>query len=183
MYEVELKLGLQEDSDPIRDRLDELGADDYGTVIQRDIYYDAPHRSFADTDEALRLRRERTVGEADIRLTYKGPLIESDSKTRQELETGVDDGDTAAAILEALGFDPAAEVEKHRDRYMIDGYVITLDDVTDLGTFLEIESADPVSEDRIDAVREGAIDLLEELGLDPSNQIRTSYLELLLAEE
>ncbi|MFB6211840.1 MAG: class IV adenylate cyclase [Halobacteriales archaeon] len=183
MYEVEIKLELPGGLEPIRDRLAQQGAQDRGTVIQRDTYYEAPHRSFPETDEALRLRRERTAGETTAQLTYKGPLVEAESKTRRELETGVDDGATVADILEALGFEPAAEVEKHRDRYVLGEYHITLDDVTDVGTFIEIESSDPVPEAEIESVREGARERLRELGLDPTEQIRTSYLELLLTEE
>lgn len=182
MYEVEIKLELPEGLDPIRERLEALDAEAVGTVIQHDTYYDAPHRSFPDTDEALRLRREESAAETIIRITYKGPLVEAASKTRRELETDVADGETMAGILEALGFDQAAVVEKQRERYTIDDYHITLDTVTDLGTYIEIETAHPVPEETIESKRTGAIEVLTELGLDPNEQIRTSYLELLLDE-
>ncbi len=189
MYEVEVKVPAELES--VRDRLAELEADPLATVVQEDTYYDAPHRSFPDTDEALRIRRERTrvegrftsthdADESDerVRVTYKGPLVDDDSKTREEVETEVDDAEEMAAILANLGFDPAATVRKTRERFALEGYTITLDVVDGVGEFVEVETE--TSEDEIDAARDGAFDVLERLGLDPDEQLRTSYLELAL---
>jgi adenylate cyclase class 2 len=177
MYEVEVK--VEADHAAVRRRLAELDAVRGSHVVQRDTYYDAPHRDFAETDEALRLRRETVVdGDESTRLTYKGPLVDSTSKTRRELETGVVDGETADGILRALGFTPAAVVEKERERYRVDGYTVTLDAVTDVGSFVEVEREVPEAE--LDATREGAFEVLRRLGLDPDDGVRTSYLGMLL---
>jgi adenylate cyclase class 2 len=182
MYEVEVKLPA--DHDAVRTRLAELGAESLGTVVQRDTYYDAPHRRFAETDEALRIRRihDGSTSEPEpdeTRITYKGPRVDSESKTRREHETRVDDGETADSVLEALGFDAVAVVEKHRDSYRVDGYTVTLDTVTDVGDYVEVET----ESDDVDAAREGAFEVLDDLGLDPTDQVRTSYLGLLLGDE
>jgi adenylate cyclase class 2 len=178
MLEVEVK--VRGDHDRVRSRLGDLGAESLGTVVQRDTYYDAPHRDFAATDEALRLRRESTSAEetGETRITYKGPLVDEASKTRTEHETGVDDGETADAILRELGFSPAAVVEKRRARFAYEGYTVTLDEVTDVGSFVEVECEAPESE--LAAAREGAYDVVRDLGLDPEKQLRTSYLGMLL---
>jgi adenylate cyclase class 2 len=199
MYEVELK--VRADHAAVRDRLAELGAEHVERVEQADTYYDAPHRDFAETDEALRLRRETVVsagespseqatsdasgtdGEPDAteaRVTYKGPLVDDTSKTRQEFETGVGDGGTMDSVLAGLGFEPAAVVEKTRDRYRLDGYVVTLDSVAGVGEFVEVEREVPEAE--VAAAREGAFELLDRLGLDPDGTIRTSYLGMVLTD-
>ncbi|MDQ2053305.1 class IV adenylate cyclase [Halobellus sp. H-GB7] len=197
MFEVEVKLRASHDA--IRPALAEADAVFVERVTQVDTYYEAPHRDFAETDEALRLRRETresdVEGELDRRsdddparadqgvattkLTYKGPLVDADSKTREEHETGVDDGDTAEAIFDGLGFEPAAVVEKHRTFYELDDYTVTLDQVAGLGEFVEVEAEAEASDD-VASVREGAFDVLRTLGLDPTDQIRTSYLGMLL---
>jgi adenylate cyclase class 2 len=188
MYEVEMK--VRADHGSVRERLAEAGADPLGGVRQVDTYYDAPHRDFAETDEALRIRRETPAdGAAEVdeddtdadtgaRVTYKGPLVEQESKTREEHETGVDDGAELDAALRGLGFSPAATVEKERERYALDGYTVTLDRVEGLGEFVEVERE--AKEADIETVREGAAAVLERLGLDPEAGIRTSYLGLLL---
>ena len=175
-YEVELK--LQADHERVRERLDALDAERIGTVEQVDTYHEAPHRSFADTDEALRIREERTGGDPVYRLTYKGPKVDAGSKTREEHETDVADPDAMDATLRALGFSPAATVRKVRERYQLDGYTITLDSVDGLGEFVEVEREAAGSD--VEAVRDGAREILDELGLDADEQLRTSYLGLLL---
>ncbi|MFC5366835.1 class IV adenylate cyclase [Salinirubrum litoreum] len=189
MYEVELK--VRADHAAVRERLAELGATHVERVEQADTYYDAPHRDFAETDEALRVRRETVVSADDAetgsedateaRVTYKGPLVDDTSKTRREFETGVGDGETMDSVLGGLGFEPAAVVEKTRDRYRLDDYVVTLDSVAGVGEFVEVEREVPEAE--VAAAREGAFELLERLGLDPEETIRTSYLGMVLAEE
>ena len=175
MYEVEVK--VRADHDDVRERLAELGAEPVNAVTQVDTYYDAPHREFAETDEALRVRRE---GDATTRLAYKGPLVEDASKTREEHETAVADAQAVRGILDGLGFAPAAVVEKRREVYGYAGYTVVLDDVADLGEFVEVETE--AGEAAIDDAREGAFELLRELGLDPGDQIRTSYLGILLED-
>jgi adenylate cyclase class 2 len=175
MYEVELKVHAAHES--VRERLAALDATFLETVQQEDTYYDAPHRAFTETDEALRLRQETDEDET-IRLTYKGPLVESASKTRAERETKVADADETAAILDALGFTPAATVEKEREAFECGEYTVALDHVDGLGKFVEVEQE--ATEEDIERVRDGARDLLADLDCDPDEQVRTSYLELLL---
>jgi len=184
MYEVEIK--QRADHERVRRRLEAMDADPLGAVVQVDTYYDAPHRDFAETDEALRVRRERAgaetgteSGETTAHLTYKGPLVEAESKTRQEFETAVGDDEALDAILDALGFEPAATVEKERRRFGVGEYTVTLDTVESLGEFVEIET--DADEEGVDTAREGAQSLLADLGLEPGPGIRTSYLELVLS--
>jgi adenylate cyclase class 2 len=201
MYEVEVK--VRADHGPVRERLAERGAEPVDEVEQVDTYYDAPHREFAETDEALRIRRETPAdssngggGDADdgetpadaeegdgfAELTYKGPLVEAESKTRREVETEVAEGEAAGDVLDALGFDPAATVRKDRERFALNGFTVTLDAVEGLGEFVEVET-EVGDEESVEAAREEAYRVLRELGLDPEEQIRTSYLGLLLEAE
>jgi adenylate cyclase class 2 len=190
MYEVEIKVPA--DLEATRERLREAGAERVDARRQRDTYYDAPHREFAETDEALRIRRETPLadgpespeGEPDpaATVTYKGPLLEEASKTRTEHETGVDDGEALAAVLSGLGFEPAAAVEKRREFWSYDGFTVTLDAVTGLDEYVEIER-EVEEEGEVETAREAAVEALDRLGLDADEQVRTSYLGLLLAGE
>ncbi len=174
MYEVEVKVSA--DVSAVRERLIDHGAEARGTETQVDTYYDHPSRSFAETDEALRIRR--VDGAATV--TYKGARIDDASKTRAEIQTVVEDGDAAAAILEALGFEAVADVRKERERYRFEGYTVTLDRVEGAGEFVEVETTGDEAE--IESLRDGAYDVLRKLDLDPERQIPTSYLELVLAD-
>ncbi|MFB6132447.1 MAG: class IV adenylate cyclase [Halanaeroarchaeum sp.] len=179
MYEVEVK--VRADHEPVREALRRRDATPVGAVEQADRYFDAPHRDFAERDEALRLRLESDAdGDAapESKLAYKGPLVESESKTREEIETPVVSPTDVEAILEALGFEVAATVEKHRERWRVGEYVVSLDDVSGLGQFVEVEGK--ATKVTVPDVRDGALEVLRDLDLDPDEQIRTSYLGLLL---
>ncbi|MCL7417171.1 MAG: class IV adenylate cyclase [Halalkalicoccus sp.] len=176
MYEVEMK--VRANHEQVRRALDEHGATPLDTITQRDTYYDAPTRDFGETDEALRIRRETEDGDERAKLTYKGPLVGETSKTREEYETELGDGDVMGSILDSLGFAPVETVEKRRERFSIAEYVVTLDTVDGLGEFVEVETE--AREKGIDAARAGVTETVEALGLDPDAEIRTSYLELLL---
>ncbi len=55
MLEVELKVKIPS-LDPVREQLVQKNAQSCGTVHEHDIYYNAPHRDFGQTDEAVRVR-------------------------------------------------------------------------------------------------------------------------------
>ena len=195
MYEVELKVTADHES--VRSRLEEMGATPVESLRQVDTYYDAPDRNFAKTDEALRIRREQpTDGDARTHITYKGPLVDNHSKTREEAETQVADRDSMHAILSGLGYEPAADVAKQRTLYELDGCEVVLDAVDGLGEFVEVEletddelhsddepAGDVEERETLVSLREQAADVLRKLGLDPAEQIQTSYLGLLLERE
>ncbi|MDY6765087.1 MAG: class IV adenylate cyclase [Halobacteria archaeon] len=170
--EVEIKVSA--DLNEIKSRLLELGGEHLSTRNQRDTYYSAPHRDFAETDEAVRIR----VDNGDAYLTYKGPKIDSRTKSREEFEVEVNDPREMDSILRSLGFEEFETVSKRREVYSLGEYEILLDDVKGLGEFVEVERE--ADEDEFDEAREGVIGIIEKLGIDPSESIRKSYLGLLL---
>ncbi|MFC1786613.1 class IV adenylate cyclase [Halobacteriota archaeon] len=173
MIEVEIKLPLK-DQEGARNKVKKLGANLVGAEKQIDIYYNAPHRNLAETDEALRIRFGK-----DASLTYKGPKLDKISKTREEIVAPIADADKTSAILKVIGFDEVAKVTKHRETYQLDDFIITIDCLFDLGTFMEIETAVPEGEDYRSA-QERVFDLLDRLGLRKEDTVRESYLELIL---
>jgi len=172
MIEVEVKVPAS--LDDAEERLRGLGAERAVEKTQVDTYFTAPHRDFAETDEALRVRREN----GDAYVTYKGPKMDETTKTREEHETGVADADTARAVFESLGFEVFGTVEKHRRVYELDGATVALDDVEGLGEYVEVEVERTVDEDA-DTARKAVFSALERIGLDPDDSVTDSYLELL----
>lgn len=170
--EVEVKARV-EDLDEVRARLRELGADLVDQRREADVYFDHPERSFAETDEALRVRRQGS----QTRLTYKGPRVDETTKTRKEIELAVADDERICSLLAALGFQASGEVAKQRETHRLRGMTVTLDQVDGLGSFVEVETV--VQED-VDEAREAVLGLVEELGLTETE--RRSYLELLIEE-
>lgn len=172
MIEVEVKVAA--DHDDVRERLRELGAERQGVKTQRDTYYSAPHRDFTETDEAVRVR----VEDGEAYLTYKGPKKEDGTKSRKEVEVGVGSAGEAGEVLESLGFREFGVVEKRRVVYELGDYEVALDDVEGVGEYVEVET-EARGEDYVEA-RDGAVEILRRLGLDPGESVRESYLELLV---
>ena len=113
-YEVEQKFRLDAPAEFIAARLLEFGATAIGEVRQADHYFNHPVRDFATTDEALRIR---SVGDQNW-LTWKGPKIDQNTKTRREIESSLGDGSKTAEeiceVLTILGFHSVAVVRKVR---------------------------------------------------------------------
>jgi len=180
-YEVEQKFPVA-DLAALEARLIELGATISGPQREVDLYYAHPARDFAETDEALRIRRK----EARSWITYKGPKIDKTTKTRREIDLPLPPGEESAesfdGLLRALGFKPVAEVRKVRCKALIDwqGRRVegSLDDVEQVGTYAELELI--AEADGLEAAKACITSLAERLGLIGSE--RRSYLELLLAK-
>jgi adenylate cyclase class 2 len=140
--------------------------------FEADLYFNSPMRDFRKTDEALRVRRDSE----GVKITYKGPKIDAETKTREEIEIRVDDYDKAVELLKKLGFVPVGEVAKRRRIYVLDDVTICFDEVEGLGAFVEIET----KSDQLESAKQKIFEVAKTLGFDPKNSIRKSYLELLL---
>lgn len=90
-YEVEQKFWV-DDLRAVERELAQLGVRLGEVIEQVDCYFAHPARDFAETDEALRIRRSGS----DCFLTYKGPKIDATTKTRQEIEIPLPQGEGAA---------------------------------------------------------------------------------------
>ena len=175
MLEIELKVHVP-DLEPVRAALALKNARFRGKSQERDTYYNAPHRNFAKTDEALRVRY--SDGKAVV--TYKGAKIKNlGLKAREELNTAVESGETFEQILARLGFLKTARVCKQRETYELPSATVALDDVEGLGTFVEIEV---LANDGGDAAAETIGRLKNDLGI-AGEAILDSYLELILAND
>jgi adenylate cyclase class 2 len=179
--EIEQKYPV-DDLQRVRKTLEALGATFEPPIHQVDLYFRHPVRDFAQTDEALRLRQ---VGE-EICITYKGPKIDAETKTRREIELPLEPGQKSfyswGEILDILGFTRVRDVAKER----IPGIVIweggeihlALDQVAGLGTFLELEIL--ADEEELDSAKNRLAGLSKKLGLERPE--RRGYLDLLLSK-
>lgn len=179
MLEVEIKFRV-ENQNQLAQTIEQLGAERQPTIRQVDAYFAHPSRDFAQTDEALRLRR---VGETNV-VTYKGPKLDATTKTRREIELPLAGGGRSfeqwSEMLTALGFKEVLQVAKSRTPFQVTvdsrELEIVLDEIDGLGWFAEIETM--ADEHNLDMAREAVLQLAKQLEL--SKPERRSYLELLL---
>ncbi|WP_292485883.1 class IV adenylate cyclase [Methanohalobium sp.] len=175
MIEVEVK--ARTDLETARKMLKDEDARFIETEHHFDSYYNAPHRDFSSSDEALRIRSR----DNKAFLTYKGKKMDSISKTREEFETPVD-SENMRNILLSLGFREYGIVEKEREVYKLDDFVIALDSVEQLGEFIEVELESESGSD-IEHNSNRIFEFLNKLGIEENDSIRKSYLELVMEEK
>ncbi|UCE58660.1 MAG: class IV adenylate cyclase [Phycisphaerales bacterium] len=169
--EIELKLRV-ESHEPVRERLQSLGAAYLSRVLESNSIFDRPDGSLRKRGIGLRLRRtvSQDDGEVSATLTLKGPRLEGQMKSREELEVLVDQAETTARILETLGLVPILRYQKRRESWELSQCRVELDEPPHIGIFVEIEGPD---ESRIRAAQKS-------LGLDRIAHQQESYVRMLL---
>jgi len=181
MLEVEMKFRVADFAE-ITAKLVAAGAVPVPQREDTDHYFNAPDRDFAQTDEAVRLRR---IGGENY-LTYKGPKLDTLTKSRPEIELRLADGSHTATdavrFLSSLKYRPVAVVSKLRQVYTFEreGFQLSacLDDVGAVGRYVELEIM--AEETRYESAREVLLRAVAEFGL--TDHERRSYLRLLLEQ-
>lgn len=177
MIEVEIKARV-EDPKYIERTIISLGAAPIGIENQADTYYNSSSYDFEKTDEALRIRAQ----DSKYFLTYKGPKMDSISKTRKEFEVEIHDANVMGDILSSLGFSPVATIVKRRKIYRIWDFSIALDNVRSLGDFIEVEIVLRDSNNYEEKV-ESIFRFINKLGINRESTVRESYLEMFLRQK
>lgn len=161
--EIEVKFYVP-DPEEMRKRIHDMGALYKDESSERNIRFEDSDCSLINKNALLRLRKT----DGGTELTYKGEPPEQDPefKIHQELEVLVNDFDTAAGILKAIGFHKEQVYEKYRQTWEMDDAILCLDKMP-FGDFLEIEG-------RPDNIRQ----IAGELGFDWEKRILANYLAI-----
>lgn len=170
--EREAKIAV-DNLDALEAKLDALGAERIGRWRETDTFFDSDDRRLKSADSALRLRQRVDLADTAktwFRLTFKGPKQPGRFKNRREIETAVDAPHTTRSLLEALGLNAFITYTKHRTTFRYRECTIELDDLPDIGTFIEVEGPD---EPAITTV-------LSDLNLTDHPTITDSYLAMVL---
>ncbi len=154
------------DQDALKARMKACNAQSLGRVYERNWVLDTEKHELHARQMLLRLRS--ADNEKGGILTVKRPALNSRFKTREEIEIHVDSISGAKTLLAALGYEPRWYYEKYREYWRYKGCVIALDELPEIGNFIEVEGP-----------ADHAIRLvLEDLELDPEDHIDLNYLGL-----
>jgi adenylate cyclase class 2 len=167
--ELEAKMQVP-DHERVRARLREHGATRVGACMELNTFFDTPDRALLAQDKGLRVRHTcdfATGGERHV-VTYKGSPQAGALKNREEVEIAVDDGGRASLLLERLGYAPTLSFEKRRETWRVDDCLVELDELPQLGCFVEIEGPD----------EEAVLSVRDALALDDRPLVRKSYIAM-----
>lgn len=162
MMEIEAKLRLKNPA-KIRSRLKSLNADCAGSVLEKNWLFDHRERILAREDRLLRVRESGRVY-----LTYKGPRLQTRYKEREEIEIEFPNAAAGCALLRSVGFVRWFYYEKMRETWRLGSCEIVLDELPELGIFIEIEGP---SAEEIDAT-------IKKLKLSRRDRLQSTYVEL-----
>ena len=174
--EIELKFPLL-NADELIERLKLIGIPK--SSLQKDSYFVPSHRNFlkqSPISEWLRIRED----DYGVSMNYKHWHNENDEKaiSCDEFETGMEDAETLRKILERLNFREVIMVEKQRNNWNHRDVIISVDRVSGLGDFIEVEF-DGVS-GNIEEARQHLLAVLGEIGAVVGEQNHKGYPHLIL---
>ncbi len=172
-HEIEIKLRMH-DRDALRARLAERGAKRIGERFEVNALFDTDKGTLRGRDCGLRLRAIHPTppdeSQSSTTLTFKGPREANAGglKQREELEMHIEDAETFAAILARLGYEPRVAFEKRREIWRFGDVEVVLDELPQLGGFVELEGPTSAS---VLAARDA-------LGLTSAEAVEETYVEL-----
>lgn len=199
-YEVEMKFRVNDFMPILGEAMNLFNRQVFpgAALVHEDVYYSHPSRNFKETDETLRIRTQYVkmddkLSQEQSWLTYKGPKVDKQTKTRLEEEFEFFWADkhkpNLINILNALGFKESGRVKKQRQMWgfqLVNDNLkneaarnfschLACDEVENLGKYIELEIV--ALEEEMELARKAIIWVSERIGL--FNIERKSYIELL----
>lgn len=179
--EVEIKVKI-ENFEEIKEKVSKIGKlikairqiDDYYIPVHRDFFARKPHPI-----EWLRIRTnpDKVVFEYTKSINQRD---DGDYDYAEEYETEISNKEEFEKILKFLDFKKYVTIEKHREYWMCGSIEVALDEVKDLGYFIEAEAKGDFKNEK--EAKEECIKFLKDLGIKniEENYIKTGYPELFL---
>lgn len=153
----------------VRDCLHAGNAEFRGVDFQRDTYFRVPHGR-------LKLREGRIENNL---IYYERENISGPKESLVSLFPTPSQSPLKDMLVQALGV--LVVVEKQREIYFIENVKFHIDEITDLGSFVEIEAIDAEGTIGKDQLLAQCQKFLCLFGIPPQDLIATSYSDLLLA--
>lgn len=180
--EIEIKVPLDKDEFlSIQEKLKKV-AEFLKQEQQVDDYFTPVHRNFLKPEfpfEWLRLRK----CDCSSSVTYKRyyPEHEEVHTHCDEFETEVSDVEKLRKIFDSIDVKKLVTVDKARVAFIYGDFEIVLDDVKELGYFVEIEALKDFG--GVEATRQKIFDVAREFGIDVSKCDLRGYPNLLMRKK
>ena len=140
MKEIEILVEVYDDINNVKEKLKKL--EYIGLKHTIDEYYYDPKRDELKPDEnnqlnhCLRLRTK----DNEYCITYKDDVFDNDIWLySNEYETKIENIDITREIFNKLGLKKFIEIDNKKETYKYNDYEIVIEDVKDLGLFMEVE--------------------------------------------
>ncbi len=180
MKEIEILVEVFDDINKAKEILKKF--DHKGLMHTIDEYYYDPKRETLKPDKnnqlshCLRLRSKNN----EYSITYKDDVFENNKWLySNEYETKIESVEMLRQIFERLGLKKFIEINNEKDIYKSSKYEIALENVKDLGVFLEVEYCTNEDVD-VNKIREEIKDFMKDLNLNISEELNMGKPEMFL---
>jgi adenylate cyclase, class 2 len=167
-YEIEIKAKIQ-NLDALISKLEEMGCVLSEPIIQDDYIFNQKGVDLKNHGHNTPVLRIREQGDRIIFTLKKNRNNELDCI---EKETDVCDRNALKDIIELLGFEQTIEVHKKRRKGSYGDYEICLDEVQELGSFIEVEK---MSEEDGEKVQNELFEFLKKLDVHKEDRVLIGY--------
>ena len=177
MKEIEVKAYLK-DKNKILNSLAELGVQLSEPIVQDGTEYVKEIGSpeiYNSNEYFLRVRTENGIHKFTIKKSPEGIELVS-----IEYETKIEDRDSFEKALVMMGYKPAMRIQKVRQKGKYKNYEICIDEVVDLGSFIEVED---MSDRDTPIVLAELQEFLFSLGVSPEDEVKKGYDTLILEKQ
>ena len=173
MREIEMKAKIKNGTEMIK-KLEDLGCVFNNPILQNDTVFSNPSISFVeflpDGQNLLRIREQND----EIIFTLKRP--QANELDAIEREVRVDKRKELEDIIKFMGYEKAIVVRKTRRTARFRDYEICVDEVEELGSFIELER---ISDENAEKVQSEMIEFLHSLGIAKDDLVFRGYDTLL----
>lgn len=181
MIELEILVEIRDSYENAREKLKSFEVLKHTKIV--DTYYYDPLRQQLKPDNTKKLYESFRVREKNDSnaITYKKDHYENDSWLySDEYETSINNAKILKEILGNLGLKTLLVLESEKTYYKYKDYEIVLENVVDLGTFLEVELQKEISEDEVIDEKKKVQLIINKLGLNVSKELNAGKPELYL---
>ncbi len=183
MKEIEVEVKFENTKEEVMKKLKKF--EYVGEKEIHDTYYIDPLRNNLKPESDLRLNETCRVRRTNkgCFITYKKQHFEGKLWVySDEYETKVESYETMEKILSMLGLEPLITVHNKRTIYKNDEYEIEIEEVENLGMFLEVERIKPSDKDEI-LVKEEIRNFIRSLKLKNVKELNIGKNQYLLSQK
>ena len=178
MKEIEILVEVKDDIDTVKNKLKDFEYVGLNHTI--DEYYYDPLRDNLKPDNnnqlanCLRLRAKND----NYYVTYKNDVFEGEKWLySNEYETKIESIEMMKEVFERLGLKKFLEIDNNKEIYKTDKYEIALEDVKDLGIFLEVEYCTDEDVD-VSKIKEEIQEFIDKLEINVSEELNMGKPEM-----
>ncbi len=181
MKEIEILIEVKSSKE---EALKALGSFQFeGIKKTLDIYFYDPLRTDLQANSEGRLNACFRIRQKDGKNTiaYKVDYFEGEEWSHSdEYETEFKDFETMMHIVDKLGLKELVRIDNEKHTYMTDEYEIVLEDVKDLGLFMEIEKLKEVPDDKVSETKVEIREFIKSLSIDFGQEQNAGKPELMM---